>query len=134
MGHGPTTCGSRSSSCSPWRLCAHWQATLVDQCIRFQASDHHPPPTTRASWRLIQLPALTCSTIWSNLRALRRPARRWWFNGGPGASSLAGLFSENGPILLNDQMQLVQNPYSWNKQANVLYVEFAPGIGFSYCN
>ena len=25
----------------------------------------------------------------------------WWMNGGPGASSFAGLFAENGPLLLN---------------------------------
>ena len=57
----------------------------------------------------------------------------WWFNGGPGASSLAGLFSENGPFLLNDAGALVANPYAWNSEANVLYVEFGPGIGYSYC-
>ena len=50
----------------------------------------------------------------------------WWFNGGPGASSFAGLFSENGPLLLNDAGVLVDNPYAWNARANVLYVEFAP--------
>lgn len=58
----------------------------------------------------------------------------WWFNGGPGASSLAGFISENGPLLINEQGKLVQNPYSWNKNANMLYVEFAPGIGYSYCD
>ena len=57
----------------------------------------------------------------------------WWFNGGPGASSFAGLFSENGPLLLNDAGVLVDNPYAWNARANVLYVEFAPGVGYSYC-
>jgi hypothetical protein len=58
----------------------------------------------------------------------------WWFNGGPGASSFAGLFGENGPLLLTEDNTLMKNPYAWNKVANVLYVEFAPGIGFSYCN
>ena len=33
----------------------------------------------------------------------------WWFNGGPGASSFAGLFSENGPLLLNDAGVLVDS-------------------------
>jgi cathepsin A (carboxypeptidase C) len=57
----------------------------------------------------------------------------WWMNGGPGASSFAGLFGENGPLLLNSSGQLTPNPYAWNRHANVLYVEFGPGIGFSYC-
>ena len=57
----------------------------------------------------------------------------WWMNGGPGASSFAGLFGENGPYLLKSDMKLLRNPYSWNNIANVLYVEFAPGIGYSYC-
>lgn len=57
----------------------------------------------------------------------------WWMNGGPGASSLAGLLAENGPLLLNEAGRFVNNPYAWNGQANVLYVEFAPGIGYSFC-
>lgn len=57
----------------------------------------------------------------------------WWMNGGPGASSLVGLFQENGPLLLNSSFQLTPNPYAFNTKANVLYVEFGPGIGYSYC-
>jgi hypothetical protein len=58
----------------------------------------------------------------------------WWMNGGPGASSLAGMFGENGAVLLAaDGKTLFDNPYAWNAHANVLYVEFAPGIGYSYC-
>ena len=48
------------------------------------------------------------------------PAQRHacrWMNGGPGASSLVGLFAENGPLLLNEANELVPNPYSWNKMA-----------------
>ena len=48
-----------------------------------------------------------------------------WYNGGPGASSLYGLFVEMGPLWLNDLSlqdprfnatgvpQLVRNPYAW---------------------
>ena len=57
-----------------------------------------------------------------------------WMNGGPGASSLAGLFGENGPLLLKADMTLMENPYAWNANANVLHIEFGPGIGFSYCH
>jgi len=57
----------------------------------------------------------------------------WWMNGGPGASSLVGLLQSVGPFLLNNTGNLVDNPYSWSRTANLLFVEFAPGVGFSYC-
>ncbi|KAJ3701508.1 hypothetical protein LUZ61_005213 [Rhynchospora tenuis] len=55
-----------------------------------------------------------------------------WLNGGPGCSSLGvGAFSENGPFRPNGQ-NLVRNEYSWNKEANMLYLETPAGVGFSY--
>ncbi|KAL5724472.1 Serine carboxypeptidase-like 45 [Ranunculus cassubicifolius] len=55
-----------------------------------------------------------------------------WFNGGPGCSSLGvGAFSENGPFRPNGKV-LVRNEHSWNKEANMLYLEAPVGVGFSY--
>ncbi|GAB9468138.1 Serine protease family s10 [Globisporangium polare] len=56
-----------------------------------------------------------------------------WLNGGPGASSLAGCFSENGPLLVSpDGKSLLVNEYGWNKNANFICIESPIGVGFSY--
>ncbi|URE45003.1 serine carboxypeptidase-like [Musa troglodytarum] len=55
-----------------------------------------------------------------------------WLNGGPGCSSVGvGAFSENGPFRPKGEV-LVRNEYSWNKEANMLYLETPAGVGFSF--
>jgi carboxypeptidase C (cathepsin A) len=64
-----------------------------------------------------------------------------WMNGGPGASSLIGAFTELGQLVFNKHSQnssattptLFRNPYAWTTVANVLYLEAPAGVGYSYC-
>ena len=55
-----------------------------------------------------------------------------WLQGGPGGSSLFGLFSEMGPYSLSDQLSLVPRPYTWNEKYSMLFIDNPVGAGFSY--
>lgn len=58
-----------------------------------------------------------------------------WLNGGPGCSSMTGLFFELGPSSINGTtLEPVRNPYSWNSNASVIFLEQPVGVGFSYAD
>ncbi|AGO13554.1 AaceriAGL328Cp [[Ashbya] aceris (nom. inval.)] len=55
-----------------------------------------------------------------------------WLNGGPGCSSMTGLFFELGPSSIDQKLKPVRNPYSWNTNASVIFLDQPVNAGYSY--
>ncbi|KAK2773067.1 hypothetical protein FQN53_004295 [Emmonsiellopsis sp. PD_33] len=55
-----------------------------------------------------------------------------WLNGGPGCSSLEGLFQENGPFIHQyGTFAPVRNQWSWTNLTNMVWIEQPVGTGFT---
>ncbi|CAG8441307.1 5249_t:CDS:2 [Dentiscutata heterogama] len=58
-----------------------------------------------------------------------------WLNGGPGCSSLTGLYFELGPCAVNEEgTDTIFNPHSWNNNASVIFLDQPINVGYSYGN
>ncbi|XP_020582946.1 serine carboxypeptidase-like 16 [Phalaenopsis equestris] len=61
-----------------------------------------------------------------------------WLSGGPGCSGFEGLALDMGPLNFKvDNFDgniptIVVNPYSWTKIANMIFLDWPVGTGFSY--
>nr|CAD7415681.1 unnamed protein product [Timema poppensis] len=53
-----------------------------------------------------------------------------WLQGGPGTTSLYGLFKEMGPFTVaKDNINLVENPFSYHKNHSLLFIDNPVGAG-----
>uniref|UniRef100_A0A1B0CQ02 Carboxypeptidase n=1 Tax=Lutzomyia longipalpis TaxID=7200 RepID=A0A1B0CQ02_LUTLO len=55
-----------------------------------------------------------------------------WLQGGPGASSLFGMFAENGPFSITEDLDYPPRQYSWHINHNLIYIDNPVGTGFSF--
>ncbi|XP_077124946.1 putative serine carboxypeptidase CPVL isoform X4 [Ranitomeya variabilis] len=55
-----------------------------------------------------------------------------WLQGGPGGSSMFGLFVEHGPYVVNKNLTLVHREFAWTNKYSVLYIDNPVGTGFSF--
>lgn len=48
---------------------------------------------------------------------------------------MLGFMQEHGPYVIdNGKTTFRKNEFSWNKEANILYIEQPAGVGYSYCD
>lgn len=56
----------------------------------------------------------------------------FWFNGGPGCSSMLAFSQENGPFFVDNVAKTcTENKNSWTKNFTMVYLEHPVGVGFS---
>ncbi|CAH0391113.1 unnamed protein product [Bemisia tabaci] len=55
-----------------------------------------------------------------------------WLQGGPGSSSMFGLFTELGPFSVTKNQKLKRRKYSWHRKYNLVFIDNPVGAGFSF--
>lgn len=102
--------------------------------VKSYAGYVHLPPGTLTDVNLDQnYPINTFFWFFESRKDPQNAPLSIWMNGGPGSSSLIGLLQENGPCNVNiDSNSTTLNPWSWNNEVNMLYIDEPNQVGFSY--
>lgn len=56
----------------------------------------------------------------------------FWFNGGPGCSSMDGALMESGPLRVDEKLKVHFNNGTWLELATMVFLDQPVGSGFSY--
>ncbi|KAF3011343.1 hypothetical protein E8E14_006633 [Neopestalotiopsis sp. 37M] len=105
----------------------------------------HIPSTARAADSNVNSTNTTTTTnlfFWFIGARSPTAALTVWLNGGPGASSMLGLFNENGPCEVvdvagqggSDRYTTVAREWGWDRASNMLFIDQPSQVGFSYDN
>ncbi|RDW94562.1 hypothetical protein BP5796_00325 [Coleophoma crateriformis] len=99
-------------------------------------------PGTKAYAGYVNLPStltgenFNISTFYWFFQARKSPenaSTAIYLAGGPGESSLLAVMGEGGPCLISDDYNTTTlNPWSWNNEVNMLYIDQPVQTGFSY--
>ncbi|MCJ1390327.1 hypothetical protein MMC18_003186 [Xylographa bjoerkii] len=94
---------------------------------------HLPPKTVDEAGELQDYPINTFFWFFESRKDPHNAPLSIWLNGGPGGSSLIGLLRENGPCFVGDDSNSTYlNPWSWNNEVNMLYIDQPVQVGYSY--
>ncbi|XP_068094770.1 LOW QUALITY PROTEIN: probable serine carboxypeptidase CPVL [Hyperolius riggenbachi] len=55
-----------------------------------------------------------------------------WLQGGPGGTSMFGLFVEHGPYVVTKNLTLIPREFAWTNKYSMLYIDNPVGTGFSF--
>jgi vitellogenic carboxypeptidase-like protein len=102
-----------------------WCARLLCRKIRPRADSFGVPGSFR---RRTRTPRLLCCcgcrfVPGKTLLPLNASFLSRFLQGGPGGSSLFGMFVEHGPWTVNNDMTLAVNPNTWSNQYSMLYID-----------
>ncbi|AMD20409.1 HDL335Wp [Eremothecium sinecaudum] len=86
---------------------------------QLELHDHQPNDGKLFFWRFSEKKENTSDTI------------VLWLNGGPGCSSIDGVFLELGPFRVDETGKLYVNDGSWHTKADILFIDQPVGTGFS---